>query len=181
MSTLAAARERFRVPMIIVSHDLDDVALMCTRVRWFEAGCQTAAGPLRDVLIERSETTDLLNVLEFDPVDRNRDRDLARCRVRGGDVDLWARPFRDGVQTATIAASDISLARAPVPGISIRNQLSGTVTDIRRVRGPGVWVEVNVGVPLIALIGREAADELNLRVGSEVCCLVKATAIRPRF
>jgi molybdate transport system ATP-binding protein len=178
MGTLARARERFQVPMIIVSHDLDDIAVMCAHVRWFEMGRETAAGPLREVLIERSETTDLLNVLEFDAVDR--DRDHARCRLRGGEIDVWAQSFEKGVRTATIAASDISLARARVPGISIRNQLSGTVTDLHD-GGPGVWVEVDVGTRLTALIGREAAHELDLTVGSEVWCLVKATAIQPRF
>ena len=178
MGALARARARFDVPMIIVSHDLEDIALMCSRVRWFEAGRETAAGSLREVLIDRSETTDLLNVVEIDGVDRGRDH--ARCRVRGTDVELWAHPFRDDVYTVTIAASDISIARGRVPDISIRNQLAGAVTDLRE-GGPGVWVEVDVGVRLTVLIGREAANELDLRTGSGVWCLVKAAAIRPRF
>jgi molybdate transport system ATP-binding protein len=179
MGALARARERFDVPMIIVSHDLDDVALMCRRIRWFEAGREATAGPIRDVLIERSETRDFLNVLEFSAVERRNGH--VRCRACDGDVEVWASAFGEEVRTATVAASDISLALARVPDISIRNQLPGTVTDIRSGGSPGVWVEVDVGVRLTALIGREAADELDLSVGSALWCLVKATAIRPRF
>ena len=60
---------------------------------------------------------------------------------------------------------------------SARNQFHGTVTRVER-DGVAAVVEVAAGPHrLVSLMTREAADELELREGTEVICVVKATNV----
>jgi molybdopterin-binding protein len=72
--------------------------------------------------------------------------------------------------------SDVTLSRAPVAGISIRNQLRGTVCELVR-KEQDVFVQIDVGQPIWAEITAASASELGLAVGSQVTCLIKATAL----
>ena len=62
--------------------------------------------------------------------------------------------------------------------LSARNQISGTVMEIEI--GPvtaRVKVRVEAPVVITAVITREAAEELRLKVGDKVQAIVKATEV----
>jgi molybdopterin-binding protein len=68
-------------------------------------------------------------------------------------------------------------ADRPIKAQSARNQFPGTVTRVER-DGVAAVVEVAAGPHrLVSLMTREAADELDLRQGTEVLCVVKATNV----
>lgn len=68
-------------------------------------------------------------------------------------------------------------AERPIVAQSARNRFPGTVTRVER-DGVAAVVEVQAGPHrLVSLMTREAADELELRAGSEVVCVVKATNV----
>ncbi|MFF4535776.1 molybdopterin-binding protein [Streptomyces aureus] len=78
---------------------------------------------------------------------------------------------------ALVKATEVSLATGPVEGLSIRNRLSGTVTDVTS-GGAMAQVKVRVaGGELTSAITRDAVAELGLAVGSEVVALVKSTEV----
>ncbi|MGW1024582.1 TOBE domain-containing protein [Streptomyces sp. NPDC002577] len=78
---------------------------------------------------------------------------------------------------ALFKATEVALATGPVTGISIRNQIPGTVAAVR-VGGAMASVRVSVeGGELTAAITREAVDELGLTSGSSVVALIKSTEI----
>jgi molybdate transport system regulatory protein len=61
--------------------------------------------------------------------------------------------------------------------LSTRNQLAGTVTEVKL---GGIMAEVTVdlgGQPIVAAITRGSAEELELAAGDEVTVLVKATEV----
>ncbi|MEX2238446.1 MAG: ABC transporter ATP-binding protein [Dehalococcoidia bacterium] len=70
---------------------------------------------------------------------------------------------------------DITLAGEPQAVSSARNQLEGHVT---RVTGAGrlVRVEIDCGFPLVSLVTRLSAQELELVPGKKVCAAFKASA-----
>jgi molybdate transport system regulatory protein len=78
---------------------------------------------------------------------------------------------------ALVKSTEVSLATAPVEGLSIRNRLPGTVTDI--VTGDAMAsVRVTVeGGELTAVITRDAADDLALSAGTPVVALIKSTEV----
>ncbi|NUP16748.1 MAG: TOBE domain-containing protein [Streptomyces sp.] len=78
---------------------------------------------------------------------------------------------------ALVKATEISLATAPVKGLSIRNQLPGTVTGIA-TGGAMASVKIAVeGADLTAAITRDATNDLALSPGTPVVALVKATEV----
>ena len=78
---------------------------------------------------------------------------------------------------ALVKSTEVSLATAPVEGLSIRNQLPGTVTDVST---GGAMASVKVAVQageLTSAITRDAAQDLGLTSGTPVVALIKSTEI----
>ncbi|MER0478173.1 TOBE domain-containing protein [Streptomyces sp. Edi2] len=76
-----------------------------------------------------------------------------------------------------IKSTEVSLATGAVDGLSIRNRIPGTVTDVT-TGGAMAGVKVAVaGGELTAAITRDAAEDLGLAAGAEVTALVKSTEI----
>ncbi|MEU0006084.1 TOBE domain-containing protein [Streptomyces sp. NPDC006314] len=78
---------------------------------------------------------------------------------------------------ALVKSTEVSLATSRTEGLSIRNQLPGTVT--RLVLGEAMaTVKVTVdGGELTAAITKDAAGDLGLFVGSDVVALIKSTEV----
>ncbi|MEU8762422.1 TOBE domain-containing protein [Streptomyces sp. NPDC048659] len=78
---------------------------------------------------------------------------------------------------ALVKSTEVVLATGPVEGISIRNQLPGSVTEVATGGAMGS-VKVSVqGGELTAAITKEAVEELGLSAGTSVVALIKSTEI----
>ncbi|KMO97488.1 TOBE domain-containing protein [Streptomyces roseus] len=109
-----------------------------------------------------------------------------KVRLEGGQ-DVTAAITSDAVKDLGIAegssvkalvkATEVALATGAVEGLSIRNQLAGTVSDVA-TGGAMASVKVDVnGGGLTAAITKDAAEALGLAAGSSVVALIKATEI----
>ncbi|MER7407804.1 TOBE domain-containing protein [Streptomyces sp. NPDC000070] len=109
-----------------------------------------------------------------------------RVRLTGGQV-LTAAITREAADhlgltpgttvRALVKSTEVSLATAPVEGLSIRNRLPGTVTAVATgdaMASVRVTVE---GGELTAAITRDAADDLALSAGTPVVALIKSTDV----
>ncbi|WP_394436049.1 TOBE domain-containing protein [Streptomyces sp. SGAir0957] len=113
---------------------------------------------------------------------------MATVKVRlDSGQDLTAAVTRESVKDlglaegsavrALVKSTEVALATAPVRGLSIRNQLPGTVTDVT-TGGAMAGVRISVeGGELTAAVTREAVTELGLGAGSAVVALMKATEV----
>ncbi|MCY0955491.1 TOBE domain-containing protein [Streptomyces sp. H27-H5] len=113
---------------------------------------------------------------------------MATVNVRlAGGQDITAAITTDAVRDlgftegsavkALVKSTEVSLATAPVEGISIRNQIPGTVTDVATGGAMGS-VKVTVeGGELTAAITKDAVEALGLTAGTSVVALVKSTEI----
>ncbi|MBJ7902927.1 TOBE domain-containing protein [Streptomyces sp. NPDC003656] len=78
---------------------------------------------------------------------------------------------------AMMKSTEVALATGRVEGLSIRNQLPGTVTGLA-VGGAMATVRVAVdGGELTAAITKEAVTDLGLTEGSPVVVLIKSTEV----
>ncbi|GGK08105.1 molybdenum-binding protein [Streptomyces camponoticapitis] len=113
---------------------------------------------------------------------------MATVRVHlSGGQDVTAAITLDAVEDLGIAvgtevrvlakATEVALATGPVEGLSIRNRLTGKLTEI--VLGTSLAnVKLTVGeTELTAVITREAVEELGLTPGTAVTALIKSTEI----
>ncbi|MEV4789972.1 TOBE domain-containing protein [Streptomyces tuirus] len=109
-----------------------------------------------------------------------------RVRLTGGQ-DLTAAITREAAQDLRLApgtpvlalmkSTEVSLATAPIEGLSIRNQFPGRITGLTAGEAmASVRVTVEGG-ELTAAITRDAAEELALMPGTPVVALIKATEV----
>jgi len=78
---------------------------------------------------------------------------------------------------AMVKSTEVSLATGPVEGLSIRNQIPGTITEV--VTG-GAMATVKVAVEggeLTAAITKDAVTDLGLVAGRSVVALIKSTEV----
>ncbi|WP_338702969.1 TOBE domain-containing protein [Streptomyces sp. Q6] len=81
------------------------------------------------------------------------------------------------VVRALVKSTDVALATGPVTGLSIRNQVRGTVTDVA-TGGAMASVKVSVGGgELTAAVTKDAVADLGLAAGSCVVALMKSTEV----
>jgi molybdate transport system regulatory protein len=90
--------------------------------------------------------------------------------------DLGITPGTD--VTALIKATEVALSIDAVDGISIRNQIPGTVTAVV-TGGAMATVKLTVagGTELTAAITKDAIEDLGLAPGAPVVALVKSTEV----
>lgn len=113
---------------------------------------------------------------------------MATVKVRlNGGQDITAAITLESAEELALAAgtavralvksTEVSLATAPVEGLSIRNQLPGTVTDVA-TGGAMASVKIAVdGGELTSAITKDAVTDLDLTAGTPVVALIKSTEI----
>ena len=79
--------------------------------------------------------------------------------------------------TVLVKSTAISVATGALDGVTIRNQIPGSVTDIT-TGGAMARVRLTVeGGEVTAVVTKEAVGDLGLVVGSSVVALIKATEV----
>jgi molybdopterin-binding protein len=85
---------------------------------------------------------------------------------------------RDASNRRVVAASEIDRLRGGDRHISARNRFAGTVTEVT-VEGLMAQVEIVVNQPvrLVAVVTRDAVEELGLKPGMPATAIVKSTNV----
>jgi len=185
---LERLRDEVRIPMLYVTHALDEVLRLADHLLLLEKGKLADSGPVAQVLGRSAANLasgDDLGVLlhaqvqEFDPAWH-----LMRVGFPGGS--LWVKDkvlALDAPVRIRVLARDISLAVGAPPVSSIQNLLPVTVLEIRPDAHPsqclvtlccGSGEDASV---LWARITARAAHTLGLRPGIAAWAQVKAAAL----
>lgn len=99
--------------------------------------------------------------------------------LRRWDRDGKIRTQRDRANRRVVPASEIVRLRgAGGEHLSARNRFRGVIREVR-IDGLLAQVEIDVTEPatIVAIITRDAAEELGLRAGDEATAVVKATSV----
>lgn len=192
MPFIEELRDQFQIPIIYVSHSLEEVIRLADQVVLLNQGAQIAEGPAGD-LLTRAEVQPLLGltdrerrssapiaVLDGKLVEHDQAFALSRLHARG--LDFWMprleRPIGARLRLQ-VRASDVALARLEPTDTSILNRFPGTITTLDTSH-PGfadVEIECAGGTPLWARITQKSAVKLNLETGQEIWAMVKSVAI----
>jgi molybdate transport system ATP-binding protein len=178
--------EELAIPIVYVSHAIEEVVRLAHHLVLMEAGRVVAAGPVADVMARLDLPTAHGEgagvVLDAVVAEHDAPWQLARLAVGPGDFSVWARdhglPIGRAVRVRLLAR-DVSLTRAPQTGTSIGNQLRGTVEAIADDEHPSLaLVRVRVGAsPVVARLTRRSAHALGLQPGMPVWAQVKTVAL----
>ena len=178
--------EELGIPIVYVSHAIDEVARLADHLVLMEAGRVLADGPLPDMLARLDLPVALGDdagvVLDAVIGERDAQWHLARLDVDGEACRLWTRDPGQEVGRHVrlrVLARDVSLTRTPQTGTSIGNQLRGTIEAIADDEHPALaLVRVRVGsAPVVARLTRRSAHALELAVGMPVWAQVKTVAL----
>jgi molybdopterin-binding protein len=99
--------------------------------------------------------------------------------LRRWDRDGRIRTERDTANRRVVPASEIERLRgADAERMSARNHFRGVVREVK-VEGLLAQVEIDVTEParVVAIITRDAAEELALKPGASAAAVVKATSV----
>jgi molybdopterin-binding protein len=99
--------------------------------------------------------------------------------LRRWDRDGRIRTERDTANRRVVPASEIERLRgADADRMSARNHFRGVVREVK-VEGLLAQVEIDVTEParVVAIITRDAAEELALKPGASAAAVVKATSV----
>ncbi|HEY2336134.1 MAG TPA: molybdenum ABC transporter ATP-binding protein [Burkholderiales bacterium] len=180
-------RDELRVPIVYVSHSLDEVVRLANTVVLISDGKVLGAGELREIM-SRAELRPYLGrheggaVIEAQVAGQDLESGLARLDFAGGTLEI---PDVEGLPgervRVRVRARDVSIATSRPTGLSIRNVLAGTVVALGEEDGPSLDVQLDLhGTALLARITRKSAAELGLRPGLPVFALIKSVSIDRR-
>lgn len=177
--------DAFRLPVLYVTHSIDEVARLASEVVLLSQGRVVGRGPVGEVLERidlwpvtgRQEAGTIIDGLVDEASGGMASIRLARQCLR---VPLRDAPVGKNVRLR-IPARDVAISPEPPGRLSIRNVLDARILEI--VPTDAVHVELLLDVDgrhVRSRITREALDELGLAVGQDVHALIKSVALEER-
>jgi len=174
-------RAQLSVPMIYVSHDINEISRLCDHLLLMEAGRILASGCLHEVLL-RADLPMLAGRNAGAIVDAapGEQCDGLTCfRFDGGDLWVPGDHRGDRPVRLRVVASDVSLCRDRPQNTTILNVLGATVEDIHETDAASAIVRIRIGeTRLLAQVTRRSIARLNLAVGDEVFAQIKSVTVR---
>ncbi|MGA7539497.1 MAG: molybdenum ABC transporter ATP-binding protein [Steroidobacteraceae bacterium] len=183
---LETLRDRLSIPMVFVSHQLEEILRLATYVALMEAGQIVASGTLGQISL-RPEFRAIVGpegvgaVLDGRVTQVDAERGMADVELGGGTLHVSVAGARLGAaMRIQLLARDIILATEPPRGLSVRNALQGSITELADDVGQAVLVKIDIGAgaAVLSRVTRSARDDLGLRPGMAVWVLVKAVSAR---
>ena len=180
---LEQIRRAVRIPVLLVTHDFEDVVRLSTHVVVLDEGRVAAAGPIA-ALTSRGdlpwERYGLGAGSVFDAEVRRVDvvRGLAELAAGGAVFIVPREGLAEGsCVRVRVPAKEVILATRPPEGLSLHNVLPGRVAEVGGgERHPLVRLAIG-GVHLLAEVTSDAVERLQIRAGASVYALIKSVAI----
>jgi molybdate transport system ATP-binding protein len=184
---LQRLRDEAAVPIVYVSHAIEEMTRLADRVVVLNRGRVAAEGTVFDMMARldlfpmtgRFEAGAVIaaTVAGHDPGDH-----LSEVAFDGGRLWVPAVAAPPGAAIRVrIRARDVMLALDEPSGISANNVLRGTVAEVRS--DAGAYVDVRVacgGTPLIARITHRSLRRLGLAPGRPVYAVIKTVSVDQR-
>ncbi len=179
---IAELPRQFGLPILYVSHSVDEVLRLADRMVLLEAGKVTAGGAVEDVMSQPGFAAaaggiELATVVVTSVERHDEVREVTHLAFPGGTIRVPRLDAPPGAQVRVrIDAGNVILAREEPRGLSVQNQFAGHVTELRHRPGL-VDVVLDIGCPLQAQITSQACRDLQLDIGTPVYALVKSTSL----
>lgn len=181
---LERLHRELQIPVLYVSHAMDEVARLADHLVLLDKGKVIASGEMHETIsrldLPTAHFDDAGAVIEAAVAQQDETYHLTRLDFAGGH--LWVgkvdQPFGTGVR-ARVLARDVSIATQAPQGSSINNILNARIEEIRDEGPDKVIVRLKVGDSqmLLARITRRSRDQLSLVAGTYVCAQVKSVAL----
>jgi len=181
---LEKLREEFALPILYITHSIDEVARLANYLVVMAQGRVVAQGSLIDVLsrldlpVKLGEDSGV--VVEARIVERDPQWQLVRAEFSGGQ--LWVRDGGDAIGSVIrirILARDVSLALKAHEDTSIVNLLQAEVIEVRDdIHEAMALVSLRLDATIIiARVSRRSVHNLGIHPGQQMWLQIKSVAI----
>ncbi len=174
---------RLPIPMVYVTHQLDEILRLADALVVVEEGSVVAGGNLGDILADAAAaglgSANAGVVLEATAGNADVEHGMTPVTTAAGT--LWVTGCHEpGLGLRVIVrANDVSVSLAPLADTSIQNSLPVTVAGLDEEADATILLRLKAdGQPLLARVTRRAAEELGLAPGRAVYAHVKSAAVR---
>ncbi|WP_111980340.1 molybdenum ABC transporter ATP-binding protein [Algibacillus agarilyticus] len=175
----------FDIPILYVSHSIDEVARLADHIVALENGHVIAQGGLLEVLSKIDSPLDIGEktgaIIEGKIVEKDSTWHLAAINLANNK--FWFRDNGEALNKTVrlrILARDVSIALSQHQDSSITNKLPAVISDIvadqKDVSMSLVQLEIDPG-QLIARISNKSINTLSLNKGSTVWAQIKSAAV----
>ena len=173
-----------QVPIIYVSHNIDEVCRLCDHLVVIDAGRVVAEGELQDVLVSTTVAglggDQAGSVIQGRADSYDSKDDLTRLTFSGGS--FWV-PGKAGASGAAlrirIRANDVSLCRVKPEQSTILNIVPAVIDRMPFAESASVLVRLMLGSErIVARITQRSVRELDLKPGDEVFAQIKSVTVR---
>ena len=176
-------RDEFAIPIVYVTHALEEVVRLAATVVVLDRGLVTAQGEPAAVFgparVAEDPRFGRASVLTTSVGAEDAGYGLTALHHSAGTLWLAGRAGPPGrLVRALVRATDVTLATGATGPLSTRSMLAGSIAAVEH-DGPLAAVEIALrgGGSLVALVTRRAMDDLGLDVGSPVKALIKTVAL----
>ncbi|MEJ6398371.1 molybdenum ABC transporter ATP-binding protein [Yoonia sp. 208BN28-4] len=183
---LERLRDETQVPVIYVSHAMNEVTRLASYIVLMQAGRVVQAGPVTQVLGDPAQAHLLARgdrgaLLDYTITAHDADDMVTTLTFSGGTLTLAGQIGTVGNRMRLrVPAHDIILSLRPPTGLSAQNVLPVTVTSVHSDTQGGAAIGLQAGnTALWAGITAKAARELDLQRGQHIYAIIKATAVAP--
>lgn len=176
--------DELSVPMIFVSHSIDEVSRLCDHLLLIDNGKIVGNGELHEMLsrldLPMLSGPNAGSVIEAAPERYDHDYDLTQFGFSGGELHVPGR-YESGTPNLRlrIAASDVSICLGQPQNTTILNILPANIDDIQSIGASSDLVRLALGTDfLVAQVTRRSVARLDLKKGDRVFAQVKSVTVR---
>ncbi|NNC77563.1 MAG: molybdenum ABC transporter ATP-binding protein [Woeseiaceae bacterium] len=180
---VASVQQHFGIPILYVSHNIDEISQICDQLMIIDGGCVAASGTLQDVLL-RTDIPVLADeeagaVIFGSARSYDEKYGLTTVITTAGPMWIAGQYEPESKLRLRLRANDVSLCLVTPADTSILNTLPAKVVRIQEEANVTVLVHVQAGEErIVARITRRSADELKLEAGSDVVAQIKSVLVR---
>ena len=171
------------IPVIYVSHSIEEVIRLCDYLLVMERGRIIAAGDIQEVLLRAD--LPLLGGEEAGAIIHARaiERDVGDGLTKIGfdGIEMWVPGiYETGAQLRLrVRANDVSLSREDTGASTVLNVLPATIESIRDDGESCALIRLAVGTGrLLARVTRRSRNALDLEPGDRVLAQIKSVAVK---
>ena len=175
---LASIRQKKKTALVMATHDMSQGQRLANRIGILFDSRMIQVGSPNDIfcLPQSRDAAEFVGIENILPgVVTERDDELLTVRVNGHSLQVVSRHMVGDKVYVLIRPEDITFAFSKEKS-SARNSLDGTIKRMTPV-GPFVRIEVDCGFPLLGVLTRNSAEELDFKIGRGINASFKATAI----
>lgn len=176
-------RRHLAMPVILVTHDMNEAQLLADRMAVMEKGHIVHEGLTADVMAD-PEALRALGIREVAAmlpavVAEHLPNGLTRLDVATGALFLPGVASPPGTRLRVrIIAHEVILSKLRPEGLSAQNIIAGRIAQIVEGKGPAVTVHITIGEDeILARITRRAAEQMGLQPGEPIHAILKSMSV----